>query len=207
MSRHEVTFDQYDAFCEATGREKPDDGGWGRGSRPVINVSWEDARDYAAWLSEQSSAEYRLPTEAEWEYAARAEEQAAYYWGNDTEQGCQHGNVHDEASSALNQFSLKSWPCNDGYGQTAPVGMFAANGFGLYDMAGNIWEWVNDWYAEDYYKNSPQDNPTGPEKGVGRVLRGGCWLIIPSDVRSAIRNWFNPASRYDYVGFRLARTP
>ncbi|MGD8847921.1 MAG: formylglycine-generating enzyme family protein, partial [Desulfobacteraceae bacterium] len=86
MSRHEVTFDQYDAFCEATGSEKPDDGGWGRGSRPVINVSWEDARDYAAWLSEQSSANYRLPTEAEWEYAARAGSEAAYTFGSDVKQ-------------------------------------------------------------------------------------------------------------------------
>jgi formylglycine-generating enzyme required for sulfatase activity len=187
IGRYEVTFDAYDAFCEATDREKPDDEGWGRGRRPVINVSWEDARAYAAWLTEQTGTEYRLPTEAEWEYAARANTQTTFYWsddtpegGDDTQDACRYGNLHDETSKLLNKFEWPHAACPDDYGQTAPAGMFAPNTFGLYDVAGNVWEWVNDRYANDYYQYSPGDNPSGPDTGVNRVVRGGSWSLSPS---------------------------
>lgn len=207
IGRYEVTFAEYDAFCEATGGEKPDDEGWGRGSRPVINVSWDDARTYAQWLSEQTNTTYRLSTEAEWEYAARAGSRTAYYWGNDIRDACGYANVYDETSKQLIQYDWEHASCRDHFVQTAMVGMFAANAYGLYDMTGNVWEWVSDWYAEDYYVNSPIDNPTGPEKGVSRVVRGGSWSFDPSNLRSANRYRFDPANRYVSLGFRLARTP
>jgi formylglycine-generating enzyme required for sulfatase activity len=149
IGRHEVTFAEYDAFCEATGREKPDDQGWGRGRRPVINVSWEDARAYAQWLSEESGANYRLPTEAEWEYAARAESDTAYAFGN-----------------AEEKLDAYAWYFINSGGKAHPVGGKKPNPWGLHDLHGNVWEWVNDWYADDYYQNSPGDNPSGPDTGV-----------------------------------------
>jgi formylglycine-generating enzyme required for sulfatase activity len=157
---------------------------------PVACVSWNDAMDYINWLNEQTGKTYRLLTEAEWEYAARAGSEAAYTFGSD-----------------VKQLDAYAWYSGNSGGKAHPVGKKKPNRWGLYDMHGNIWEWVNDWYAEDYYKNSPQDNPTGPEKGVYRVLRGGSWFDNPTYVRSAGRSRGSPAYRLDGVGFRLARTP
>ncbi|MCP3897296.1 SUMF1/EgtB/PvdO family nonheme iron enzyme, partial [Moraxella sp.] len=135
MGRYEVTFAEYDKFAQATGRKKPDDEGWGRGNRPVINVSWDDAVAYAKWLSQQTGKQYRLPTEAEWEYAARAGTETQYWWGNEIGQ---NRAVCDACGSR--------WDNK----QTAPVGSFAANPFSLYDTVGNVWEWTCSEYEDKY---------------------------------------------------------
>ncbi len=161
MGRYEVTFAEYDRFAKATGRTKPEDKNWGRDNRPVINVSWNDAKDYAMWLSKQTGKQYRLPTEAEWEYAARAGTKTHYSWGNKI--SAHRLNIRDSGT----RWSGK---------QTAPVGSFYPNPFGLYDMLGNVWEWCADrWH--DNYLGAPSD---GGEWNTGgdvlyRVLRGGSW--------------------------------
>jgi len=200
IGRYEVTFEEYDVFARDTGRQLPDDRGWGRGRRPVIHVSWEDAQAYAAWLSKKTGKPYRLPTEAEWEYAARAGTATAYYWGNDARQACQFANVSENA-----------FGCEDGFPErTAPVGSFQANAFGLQDMLGNVWEWVADCWHDDY-QGAPADGRSWEDKGAcrsgRRVLRGGSWFDVPDDVRAASRDWFNPVRRFNDLGFRLARTP
>ena len=197
IGRYEVTFAEYDKFAQATGRSKPDDEGWGRGQRPVINVSWEDATAYAAWLSDQTGVEYRLPTEAEWEYAARAGTVTPFYTGNciDTEQANYDGN-----------YTVGDCPKADVYrGKTVEAGSFSANPFGLHDTAGNVHEWVQDWW-KDSYSAGVQTNPAGPEQGSYRVIRGGAWDSPPRNVRSAGRAGGVPGNRVSSLGFRLART-
>ena len=186
VGRYPVTFAEYDAFCAATGRDKPQDKGWGRDRRPVIKVSWEDAAAYCAWLSEQSGANYRLLTEAEWEYACRAGSAAEYCFGDDEIQLAEY-----------------AWYDKNSGDKTHPVGEKQANAFGLYDMHGNVREWVQDWYAE--YPQTPQNNPHGPESGTNRIYRGGGWGSAPRVVRSAFRFGFSPGARYRNLGFRLAR--
>jgi formylglycine-generating enzyme required for sulfatase activity len=138
MGRYEVTFAEYDKFAQATGREKPSDEGWGRGNRPVINVSWHEATAYAKWLSQQTGQQYRLPTEAEWEYAARAGKTTKYWWGNQI---------------GSNKANCSNSSCGDRLKYTAPVGSFAPNPFKLYDTAGNVWEWVRgDQYPAGHCK-------------------------------------------------------
>ena len=191
LGRYAVTFEEYDPFCKATGRSPLGDAGWGRGRWPVINVRWDDAVAYAAWLSKETGAWYRLPTEAEWEYAARAGTETAYWWGETI--GRNRANCRGCGSA---------WDGN----QTAPVGSFDANPFGLYDMLGNVWEWVQDCH-HDRYKGAPGDGSaweTG--KCTLRVLRGGSWALEPRRLRAALRNGRLPGDRDRYGGFRLART-
>ncbi len=193
IGKYEVTFDQYDAFANATGRELPSDNGWGRGRQPVINVSWNDAQAYAQWLSKQTGKKYRLPSEAEWEYAARAGTQTRYWWGDDI--GQNNANCNGCGSQ---------W---DGQ-QTAPVGSFRPNAFGLYDTAGNVWEWTQDcWHGN--YDNAPVDGSAWLEKDGGncgmRVVRGGSWGGRPRDLRSAFRVRNITDVAYNYRGFRIAR--
>ena len=197
MNTYEVTFEEYDAFALATGRELPDDQGWGRGRRPVINVTWEDATVYAKWLSAETGKRYRLPTEAEWEYAARAGTETPYWWGDDIKQDSKvWANCNDCGSP---------WDGNE----TAPVGQFPANGFGLYDMAGNVLEWVQDcWH--DSYKGAPEDGSVAwEEDGKGecdrRVFRGGYWGAIPAYLRSAARSGVGADDGGNGLGFRLAQ--
>ncbi|OAD21851.1 Sulphatase-modifying factor domain protein [Candidatus Thiomargarita nelsonii] len=189
MSRYEVTFAEYDKFAKATGREKPYDRGWGRGNRPVINVSWHDATAYAEWLSQQTGQKYRLPTEAEWEYAARAGTETKYWWGNDLGE---------------NKANCSNGSCKDRFEYTAPVGSFAANPFGIYDTAGNVWEWVCSEYER---KSSGKERLCAKNinENSRLSLRGGAWDIDASGMRSAIRDGGGPTGRIDFVGLRLAR--
>lgn len=188
ISRHEVTFAEWDACVTAGGcQHNPSDEGWGRGNRPVINVSWDDASEYAAWLSSATGQTWRLPTEAEWEYAARAGTNDAFAFGE---------------TLAENQ-------ANFGFrlAQTSDVGRYPANAFGLHDMHGNVWEWVGDYYDPSYYANAPVADPKGPDTGHGRVFRGGSWMYDAMAQRSSERNSFAPNFRSKNVGFRLVREP
>jgi formylglycine-generating enzyme required for sulfatase activity len=196
IGRSEVTVAEYERFAGANGLEPPDDMGWGRDSRPAINVSWEDAFAYARWLSEETGKRYRLPTEAEWEYAARAGAQTDYWWGDA---------IRENAKVWANCDGCGSWWDND---STAPVGAFEANGLGLHDTAGNVWEWVADCWHESY-QGAPTDGSAWEEGGGGdcgqRVVRGCSWNCRPVGLRSATRSGFHADARPGYIGFRLAR--
>jgi len=174
---------------------------------PVVNVSWNDAVAFCKWLSKKEGKTYRLPTEAEWEYACRAGTTTRYSSGADPETLAKVGNVADAAAKA--KFPDWTWTikANDGYVFTAPVGKFKPNAFGLYDMHGNAWQWCADWYGAEYYAKSPADDPTGPDTGAARVLRGGSWDYRPGGSRSAGRGWSWPDDRGNVTGFRVARTP
>lgn len=194
VGRSEVTFDEWDA-CVAEGGcngYTPSDEGWGRGRRPVINVSWDDAQAYVKWLSKKTRKSYRLLTGSEYEYAMRAGTQTVYPWGDTV--GTNNANCH----SCGSQWDAK---------QTAPVGSFAPNGFGLYDMVGNVREWTEDCY-HDTYNGSPTDGSAWIEGGdcYHRVVRGGSFLLAPAFLRSASRYWFTSDYRLRYLGFRVART-
>ena len=192
LSKYEVLFEEYDRFADATGREPPDDRGWGRVGRPVINVSWEDATAYAAWLSAETGEQYRLPSEAEWEYAARAGTTDAYSWGSDI--GRNRANCYDCGSR---------WDRE----QTAPAGSFPANAWGLHDMHGNVAEWVEDcWH--DSYARAPTDGSAwtrGADCGR-RVFRGGSWGGNPWYSRSAYRAGNSVGRPHPGLGVRLSRT-
>jgi formylglycine-generating enzyme required for sulfatase activity len=195
VSKFEVTFENWDACYELGGcRIRPDDYGWGRGSRPVILVNWDDTQQYINWLSKQTGKNYRLLSEAEWEYAARAGTTTAYSWGDD---------IKKDDNVMANCFDCGSqWDSR----QTAPVGSFAPNAFGIHDMLGNVWEWVEDCY-HDNYEGAPED---GSAWTVGdcnqRVARGGSWGDPPQILRSAFRLRSPVGNRYDGLGFRVART-
>jgi formylglycine-generating enzyme required for sulfatase activity len=193
VSKFEVTFDDWDA-CVAYGDcPHASDSGWGRGQRPVINVAWDDAQRYVAWLSKMAGKTYRLLSEGEWEYAARASTQTAYSWGNEI--GKRNANCNNCGSK---------WD----YRQTAPVGSFAANAFGLYDMHGNVGEWVEDCVSSDY-NGAPADGSawTVGANCNGRIYRDGSWNLAPNLLRSAIRAGGSPAEyRNIDLGFRVGRT-
>jgi formylglycine-generating enzyme required for sulfatase activity len=174
-------------------------------SHPALCVSWNDARAYAQWLSKKTGQRYRLPTEAEWEYAARAGTGAARYWGDDPGQACRFANVADQSRFQTLSFGQKH-ECNDGHYFTAPVGGYAQNGFGLYDMLGNVWEWTEDcWNAS--YAVAPADGTAWLTGDCAqRVSRGGSWSTVPRFARSAARNKSSPDHRDNLTGFRLART-
>ena len=193
LSKHEVTFAQWDACVSGGGRggHRPADRGWGRADRPVIYVSWEDARAYVSWLSRETGGEYRLPSEAEWEYAARAGSSTKYFWGNEI--GVNRANCDGCGSR---------W---DGK-ETAPAGSLPANAWGLHDMHGNVWEWVQDCWNGNY-AGAPADGGAWLSGDCSeRVLRGGSWNVVPRFLRAAVRGGIGSGRRSEGLGFRVART-
>jgi len=214
IGKYEVTFDEYDAFCEAMGKSKPKDQGWGRGNRPVINVSWNDVIAYCNWLSESEGLPeaydeegnfldkygrittdpsevtgYRLPTEAEWEYAARdGKKSKGYkYAGSD--------DVDDVA-----------WYDSNSGDKTQEVGKKAPDELGIYDMSGNVWEWCSDWRDSGYYSKSPTTNPYNSTVASYRVIRGGSWVYSARYLRVANRVYALSSNTYADLGFRICKT-
>ena len=194
IAKHPVTFEEYDLYCEDTKRDKPKDQGWGRGRRPVINVSWDDAQSYCDWLNDKLGIKsdkynYRLPTEAEWEYACRAGTTTKWSFGDD--------------ESKLKEYA---WYDDKDRNKTEPVGKLRANPWGLHDMHGNVWEWCQDDWIDSYEK-TPRDGTAYEDKSSSsKVLRGGSWNYLADGARSACRFDWNPSDRIDVGGFRLLRT-
>ena len=155
----------------------------------MVNVSWNDAVAFCQWLSRKEGKAYRLPTEAEWEHACRAGTTTRWSFGND--------------ETALAQYA---WFDGNSSRSSHPVGQKGASAWGLHDTHGNVWEWCADWFGQDYYAKSPGLDPAGPDSGESRVLRGGSWRDWPIGARSAFRSVYDPATRDNNLGFRLART-
>ena len=205
MGKYEVTFAQWDT-CVADGGcggYRPNDEGWGRGNRPVIYVSWDDVQGFLSWLNSKISGGFRLPTEAEWEYAARAGSTTKYHFGNDESQLCRFGNMEDADSTGD---GWASHACSDGVGnRTAAVGRYQPNSYGLHDMHGNVWEWAQDCWNKSY-ESAPNDGSAWTSgKCSQRVIRGGSWDYGPRNLRSANRSGGTRAVRTDFIGFRLAQ--
>jgi formylglycine-generating enzyme required for sulfatase activity len=232
---HEVTIGQFRRFVNATGyrtqaeRDGRGGSGWDESTgelvgpdprycwrttgftqtdeHPVVNVSWNDAVAFGAWLAKTENKRYRLPTEAEWEYACRAGTTTRYFCGNDPEQLVQVGNVPDgcirrKLTNGYPRMYLVSY---DGYVYTAPVGSFQPNEFGLHDMHGNVFEWCQDWFGTHYKQSDlPAEDPMGPQAGTARVTRGGAWRFFPLRCQSSSRVGLVPGTRNTTQGFRLA---
>ena len=234
LGKFEITIRQFREFTDASGykteAERDGFGGWGydpqtgkcsgrhaqfswrspgwktTDDQPVVNVSWHDAVAFCEWLSKKEHRKYRLPTEAEWEYADRAGTATRYSNSNDPAELSKFARVLD--LSRHEKFGhvqdLQIAP-DDPSAFPEPVGKLAPNHFGLYDMHGNVWEWVSDWYGEHYYSESPVDDPQGPKEGELHVRRGGGWNSFPLWARSSFRNWNTPESRCVNLGFRIVR--
>ncbi len=205
IDRTEVTNAQYRIFVGATGHGEPTTCEWGdptygdetKANHPVVCVSWDDAKAYCEW------AGARLPTEAEWEKAARGTDGWIYPWGiNFDGSRANYCDTNCESSD-------KDTEADDGYAQTAPVGSYptGVSPYGALDMAGNVWEWVSDWYHFYYYGKSPEYNPQGPSSGRYRVLRGGSWFGFSTNERTAFRAWFAPDKHDIAIGFRCVVSP
>jgi len=206
MYTTEVTVAQYRKFCQATKRQMPPEPAWKwQDTHPIVNVSWEDAKAYAAW------AGVLLPTEAQWEKAARGGDRRVFPWGDAWPPPKGAGNFADQTMKASGGVPGLTYidGYTDGYVYTSPVGAFAANPYGIHDLAGNVWEWCADWYDGEYYQPAPQRNPTGPATGDARVLRGGAWdSTYPVVCRAAVRYWLTPGLRGLLFGFRcVLRSP
>jgi sulfatase modifying factor 1 len=187
ISKYEITVAQFRAYCKAKRRPMPKTPSWGwKEDHPIVNVSYPEAVLYCKWLSQETGQLYQLPSEAQWEYAARGGhlQQAAVY-----------------AGSSLMDSS--GWYASNSNLQSHTVGTKLPNAIGVYDCSGNVWEWCSDWYAEDYYKNSPSNNPTGPVKGKYRVLRGGSWGSTPDRCRVDARMDGTPSHHHENFGFRV----
>lgn len=224
MGRHEVTRGQFAQFVRETGynasggcwywaiifvfdknRSWKNPGYTQTDDHPVTCVNWDDARAYTLWLSQKTGKKYRLPTEAEWEYAARAGTKSSRFWGDDAKKACAHENVYDRAGARAYRFPWASHDCDDGYAASAPVGKFRANGFGLHDMLGNVPEWVADCWR-DSYRNAPSDGSAFTSSDCKqRGIRGGSWSLWPAFSRSAHRHFDEPTDRGNVTGFRVAR--
>jgi len=227
VSRLEITRGQYDAFSKATGRPAgvncytdrgrqgvwtPDPKGTWRDpgyaqtdEHPAVCLTWDDAKAYVAWLNTRTGGGYRLLSEAEWEYAARAGTTSPFPWGADPNSGCAHMNGADAgAKSTYGDWTTST--CADGALHTSVAGSYRPNAFGLNDMIGNVWEWVEDCY-EQSFDMAPTDGRANTFEGCpARVLRGGSWYAVPQDLRSAVRNYTYPSLVSMVVGFRVAKT-
>ncbi len=224
VGRFEVTRAEFAAFVAATGRadipgcyveetgsweDRPDrswrDPGYDQTDvDPVVCVSWDDARAYTVWLAGRTGRSYRMVSEAEWEYVARAGSSEARFWGDDSAAACGFANVQDRTGKAASPDGHSPHDCDDGIAKTAPVGRYAANSFGLYDTLGNVWEWTADCWIDDY-AGAPDDGSAwthGPCES--RILRGGSWYYGPWFVRSAERVGVPAGDRYFDAGFRVA---
>ncbi len=213
---YEVTFEEWDACVSAggCGGYSPGDEGWGRGRRPVINVSWQDAQGYVQWLSTETGENYRLLSEAEWEYVARAGTRTARYWEGGESAQCRNANGLDQDLARTSEG--RAWmaeynrtnpvQCADGHGRTAPVGSYTANMFGLYDVIGNVNEWTQDCWNERY-DGAPSDGSAW-EAGdcSSRSIRGGGWFGGARVLRLAFRLGWPAENRYFLIGLRVART-
>ena len=204
IGKYEVTFAQWDA-CVADGGcggYRPEDEGWGRDNRPVIHISWHDALKYIDWLNCKTGGDYRLPTEAEWEYAVRAGSVSIYHFGNDGSQLCRYAN-HADAST---DYDWRNKACSDGVGVgTAMVGRYQPNDYGLHDMYGNVWEWVQDCWNESY-EGAPIDGSAWWGGDCNRhVVRGGSWYLPYTMIRSTARGQESRSSRDPTGGFRLVQ--
>ncbi len=207
IAKYEVTFDEFDLFCNATGYEKPRDGGFGREKKPLINVSWEGAIKYCNWMSSRFNLEkvyelkidstgmkiksvnweangFRLPTEAEWEYAAKG--------------GKKGGTMHNLVDIA--------WFADNSDAKPHEVGQLEPNGLGIYDIFGNAYEWCWDYYSDNYYSNSPENNPKGPESGEHRVYRGGGFNSSQDFLNVTRRFNLSPTLDDGMIGIRLVRS-
>lgn len=206
VGKFEITFDEWNV-CVAEKACRPAwDGGWGEGRRPVIHINYDQAVGYTEWLSEKTGKAYRLLTEAEWEYAARAGTDKLRYWGNSTERACQFANVADQSARQKHPDWADTFDCNDNAAQTALVGSYRPNAFGLYDMLGNVWEWVDDCYHA-HYQGAPTDGSARHAMDCTlRVYRGGSWYGFPKEVRTALRIKSVPTFSNDDLGLRVARS-
>lgn len=209
LAKYEVTNAQYRQFApsHSSGIFRYSLNG---DSQPVVLVPWNDAVAYAEWLSQKTGRTFRLPTEAEWEYAARAGTQTARYWGDDDASLCRYANIADRGiKGAFADFMLIYDGCDDGYKVSAPVGRFAPNAWGLYDILGNVWEWTASPYDKDYSGGEKRAATTG--EGGYRVIRGGSWQSNQAWARAAARDRILPTLRGSstgvFLGFRLARSP
>jgi formylglycine-generating enzyme len=209
--RHLVTVAQYRRFCDATGYEMPPEPSYGWADRnPVVNVSWIDANAYCKWAGS------RLPSEAEWEYAARGgntglpgKPRSVFVWGNRLPTN-RIGNLADEDFVKSRYYDSPGFHhfagYHDGYPTASPVDAFPPNNFGVCDLAGNVLEWCEDWFSADYYATSPFNNPKGPETGVKRILRGGAFDTTPTITRIARRLSNDPDVRNEEKGFRCVQS-
>lgn len=200
IGKYEVTFDQYDRFCTEQEIIKPDDEGWGRGRRPVINVSWEDSMAYCRWLSKEIGCNFKLPTESQWEKSARGTDGNMYPWGNSLPSDSKANfAVHD-----LN-YLKHNRTASDKSKHTVSVGSYpeGSSPFGVMDMAGNVYEWCIDWYSESSSSASLHKKAGEHNKNTLRVIRGGSWFGSASCLRTTFRTAAKPDSRYFHIGFRL----
>lgn len=232
IAKYEVTVGQYRKFVDATGYniEKDDNGnagcfadgggvdfGWKDDvhwyapgfdqteDHPVVCVSWNDATAYIKWLNKETGSNYSLATEAKWEYATRANTTTDYHFGNKKTDICFYANSYDEVGSEVNKYGWGNSPCNDGEAKTAKVGQYKANPYGIYDMNGNVWEWVDDCWKSGYHDAPSNGEAYKSDECDYRVTRGGSWYNVPLGVRSANRYWYGPSYRSFNVGFRLYR--
>jgi sulfatase modifying factor 1 len=226
MGVTDVTVDQFAAFvkesgyttdAEKTGNDENrkarghswrDPGFEQKGNHPVVNVSWNDAHAFCDWLSRKSGKKVTLPTEARWEYACRAGTTTTFFWGDDREAGQGWLNARDQSCRKVVLFTPAQWlwtSWDDGFPYTSPVDTFKPNPFGLYDMAGNVYQWCEDRYGD--YDESKAVDPIGSETGGVRVLRGGCWFGSLIRCRPANRNWNDAAAWTTYFGFRVTVLP
>ena len=210
LGKYEVTKGQYAAFVKATGHPSGAGCDWNKpgfeqdDKHPVVCISLTDALTYIAWLNEKTQQHFRLPTEVEWEYAARGGTQTTRFWGDNPDEACRYANVYDQTAKAKLQYSWPEHQCTDSYVYTAPVGSFQPNGFKLNDMLGNAWEWICSKY-EEKYAGGEKDCLSKDDATSRRAVRGGSWDGEPRYVRSADRAGGGPARMYYGMGFRLAQ--